>query len=118
MNEPCRQCGWPWVERDGLCKSCLQLQANPDPLSKRTSFRGIPFRDMKHLDEVHRIEQIVQYLKDHPGKNVAAMVDSGDGYQDKGDRYIRAVRAKLPTVKIVRRMPGPVKDGETIVFQL
>lgn len=117
--KPCRQCGWPYdVGTDGLCKSCRELKEHPDALSKRTSLGGVPFRDMKHMDEPDRIAYIVELLTKNPGRQIAAMVDVGDGHADKGDRYIRGVRAKVPTVKVVSRKPGPVPAVETITFKL
>jgi len=117
--KPCKQCGWPFEvgTHDGLCPNCRKLQANPDALSKRTTLGGIPFKDLKQLDESERITQIVAFLKAWPGKNIAIVVDCGEGYSDKGDRYIKAVREKLPGVKLISRSPGPVKDGEMITFR-
>ena len=113
----CRQCGWPFVEAEGLCKGCLALKSNPDPLSKRTHLGTIPFQDLKQIDEADRIKTIVGHLIKNPGKKVLVLVDSGDGHQDKGDRYIRQVRQLLPGVQVVGRIPGPVDNGESIVFR-
>lgn len=117
--KPCRQCGWPYdVGTDGLCKNCRTLKEHPDGLSKRTSIGGVPFRDMKHMDEPERIAYIVKLLTGNRGRNIAVMVDVGEGHSDKGDRYVRQVRAKLPTVKLINRCPGPIRAVETITFKL
>lgn len=113
----CRQCGWPWIERDGLCRTCLELRAHPDPLSKRTTLGKIPFQDMKQLDEADRITLIVGHLKKHPGKDIAVLVDCGEGHADKGDRYIKAIREQMPSVKLIKRSPGPIPEGETIILR-
>lgn len=117
MTAPCRQCGWPYVESDGLCKNCLALRASPDAVSRRTELGGVPFKDMKQMDEPERIALIVDYLTKQPNQSVAVMVDVGDGHADKGDRYVRAIREKLPRVKVVSRRPGPVAAVETITLR-
>jgi len=86
-------------------------------LSKRLSLAGVPFKDMKQVDEADRIKLIAEYLTKFPGKNIGVMVDTGEGYADKGDRYIRAIRDKIPKVKVVSREPGPVMNVETITFK-
>ncbi len=115
----CRQCGAPAESRvDGLCSGCQELKAHPDPLSKITHFGKIPFEDFKQLDEPARFKRIAQHLNANPGRLVAVMVDTGPGHQDKGDRWIRAVRALVPGVLLMGRRPGPVANTETISFQL
>lgn len=118
----CRQCGWPYgIGQDGLCANCRDLSKNPDALSKRQSImwglKKVPFQDLKNLDESQRTDSIAKFLNENPGKQVAVMVDCGEGHADKGDRYIKAVREKAPGVKVVSRNPGPVQDCETIMFQ-
>lgn len=116
--KPCRQCGWPYdVDASGLCPSCVKLKGHPDALSKRTKFGRVPFVDLKQVDESERLDQIVSHLRANPGKNVLVLVDSGPGHEDKGDRYIRGIRERLPTVTIQSRRPGPVANGEAIIFQ-
>lgn len=119
MSVMCRQCGWPYDigKDDGLCPTCRKLKTSPDGLSKRTHLGKVPFQDMKQMDEVDRIKQIIQHLRENPGKRIAVMVDTGEGHADKGDRYIKQVRAGIPSVELVSRAPGPVPDVETITFK-
>lgn len=116
--KPCRQCGWPYnVDPSGLCDNCRKLQGQPDPLTKRTTLGNVPFKDLKQLDETERFNQIVGHLRANPGKNIVVIVDTGEGYADKGDRYIRAIREQLPDVEIVQRRPGPVAGAESIILK-
>lgn len=116
---PCRQCGWPYdVGQDGLCPNCRGLARNPDPLSKRKELGGVPFEDMKQLDEADRFQLIARHIRENPGRNILVMVDTGEGYADKGDRYIKAIRELVPGVKVVSRGPGPVPQAESITFKL
>ena len=71
---------------------------------------------MKQLDEPERFKMIADLLVKNPGKKIAVFVDCGDGHADKGDRYIRGIRALVPKVKLEGRRPGPVKEGETLIF--
>lgn len=115
----CRQCGFPnGVDDTGLCANCRKLKVEPDPLSKRTTLGNVPFVDMKQLDEEKRWNVIAEHIKKNPGKRILVMVDTGIGYDNKGDRYVRAIRERVPGVKLVERRPGPVANGESIVFQL
>lgn len=115
----CRQCGWPYdVGQDGLCPNCRQLKQKPDALSKRKELGGVPFQDMKHLDEKDRINQIAEALQRWPDRDIAVLVDTGEGYADKGDRYIKGVRELVPRVSLVARVPGPAAGVETITFRL
>lgn len=121
MSKFCQQCGVPILLNTGtdqLCEDCFQLKQRPDDLSKRKQMFGVPFEDMKHVDEDGRIKVIVDALKNNPGKLIGFMVDTGPAYQGKGDRYIEKLRAVLPNVKVVSRNPGPVKGCETIGFKL
>lgn len=114
----CRQCGQPFAgSPDGLCKDCRQLRDHPDALSKRKTLAGVPFEDAKQLDESARFQLIVNRLKERPGEVIGVMVDTGPGHEDKGDRYVRGIRALLPAVKLIRRTPGPAPGCETLVFQ-
>ena len=84
----------------------------------RTELGGVPFMDMKPIDENDRFDAIAKILKDTPGKAVAVMVDCGPGFEGKGDRYVKAIRAKVPGVSILYRGPGPVPNSEIINFKL
>lgn len=115
----CKRCGWPWgINSDGLCENCVKLELKPDNVSRMTHLGKTPFKDMKHLTEVERIDLIAQYLVANPGKTIAVLVDVGEGHEDKGDRYIRAVKEKLPDVIVRGRRPGPVPHCETITLIL
>jgi hypothetical protein len=116
----CRQCGAPLLEikDDGLCASCYMLQEHPDGLSKRKELAGIPFRDMKHLDEDDRVRELARLLKQTPKIKIGFMVDCGPQYHGKGDRIIEKLRAILPSVKLHSRLPGPVHEVETLTFTL
>jgi hypothetical protein len=105
------------VSDDGLCDSCRKLKENPDGLSKKTSIGGIPFKDMKHLDEDDRVKELVRMLNEKPTQVIGFMVDNGPEHQGKGDRIIEKVKALLPTVNILRRCNGPVANVETISFR-
>jgi hypothetical protein len=115
----CRQCGVPLLDLgdDGLCDSCRKLQQNPDGLSKMTKLGGVPFKDMKHLDEDDRVKELVRMLNESPTRAIGFMVDNGPERQGKGDRIIEKVKSLLPTVKILRRCNGPVANVETISFR-
>lgn len=78
---------------------------------------GAEFEDMKQVDETDRFKLIVARLKERPGEIIGVMVEAGPGNEDKGDRYVRGIRALLPAVKLIRRTPGPAKGVETIVFR-
>lgn len=116
----CPKCGVPMLEKTmtGLCEECFQWSLKPDGLSKRKRLFGVPFEDLKHLDEDERIKQIVGHVKRMPGKVVAFMVDKSPEYQGKGDRWIEKIKALLPGVKIKDRYDGPVKNVETIHLTL
>lgn len=120
MNLFCRQCGVPILEirEDGLCASCYILQDQPDGLSKRKSLMGVPFRDMKHLDEDDRVKELARMLKEKPGLKIGFMVDCGPEYQGKGDRIIEKLSSVIPNVKVISRLVGPVNGVETITFTL
>jgi hypothetical protein len=103
----------------GLCSACEILDVLPDKLSDRKSLCGIPFVDMKRMDEVDRIKQIVQMLRESPGKILLVMVDCGGEYDGKGDRWLAAIRESLPDVKVVRRsINTPIPDVESIHLRL
>lgn len=113
----CKQCGFPTgVDDTGLCLNCRQLKAKPDATSKRKELHGVPFDDMKQVEEEQRFVKIAEHLKQNPGKVIAVMVDCGPGYEDKGDRYIRGVRKLVPGVKVVGRQPWVI-NGELIKFR-
>lgn len=117
--ERCRQCGTPEAKEalnDGLCPSCLRLREAPDGLSKATHIAGVPFTDMKQVDEDKRLKVVAAYLNENRGKIIGVMVDTGPGYEDKGDRYVRTIRQLVPTVKLIGRFPGPRPGVETIQF--
>lgn len=115
----CRQCGKKngINPASGLCAGCAELQANPDGLSRRTHIGKTPFKDMKKLDEPARIRLIAEYLKKMPGAVVAVLVDTGEGYEGKGDRYLASIRELLPTVELVGRSPV-VTGGEMLKVRL
>lgn len=118
-DRPCRRCGWPFgVAPDGLCENCRRLQSKPDELSTSKTFRGVPFQDLKQVDESDRFVEIAACLTRNPGQKIAVMVDTGPGFEDKGDRYIKGVRILAPKTRVVNRFPGPARNSETIVFTL
>lgn len=116
----CRQCGVPLLELrdDGLCASCYILQKEPDELSKRKELLGVPFQDMKHLDEDDRVKELARILKEKPGITIGFMVENSAEYQGKGDRILEKLRALLPEVKLLRRNNGPIAGIETLTFKL
>lgn len=79
---------------------------------------GVPFRDMKHLDEDERVKELARLLLETPRLKIGFMVDCGPDYQGKGDRIIEKLRAILPGVKLVSRCHGPVRGVETLTFSL
>ena len=110
----CRQCGI-LIEEAGLCASCELLKALPDKLASRKELGGIPFQDMKQVDEAERIRILADHLRAHPGMTCHLMVDLLPGYEDKADRYIRLVTAALPGVEVMGRRKGwPIKECETV----
>lgn len=116
-EERCRQCG-VILEDPGLCPECAKLEVLPDKIADWKQLTGVPFQDMKSLDETKRWEVIVGHLKAHPGKKIAVMVDCGPSYEGKAERYIQGVTRLLPAVKVMGRKPGPVRGVESIIFQL
>lgn len=112
----CRQCGVPLLLKTltGLCEECFQWSLKPDGLPKMKSLYGVPFEDMKHLDEDERIKKIAEILKRMPGKIVGVMVDKSPAYQGKGDRWIEKIKSLVPGVRVKDRFDGPVKDTETL----
>jgi hypothetical protein len=116
----CRQCGIPMEEsKNGLCAGCDLLETLPDGLAHKKTLHGIPFMDMKTLDEVKRIKAIVEMLQQHPGKKIMVMVDSGPGYEDKADRWIAEIRKQLPQVRVnQRRKNSPVREVESIFLSI
>lgn len=78
---------------------------------------GVPFRDMKQIDEINRFKLIADHLKANRGKRVAVFVENDKANLGKGDRYIAGVVAELPTVK-ASRGPGVVPGTETLYFTL
>lgn len=114
----CRQCRQPIVIGvDGLCADCVSLRDRPDATSTRTHLAGVPFKDMKQVDEDDRFKLIADTLRSHRGKNIGVLVESDQANRDKGDRYIAGVKAIVPNVQ-VRRSPGVVPETETIIFRL
>lgn len=117
-SQTCRQCGLEIVVGlDGLCAECVALKDKPDELSKQTNLRGVPFKDMKQVDEQDRFKLIAGHVTKNPGKSVAVFVECGGEYKGKGDRYIAGVKAIVPKVT-VQRKPGPVIGTETLVYKL
>jgi hypothetical protein len=115
----CRQCGAPiLIGADGLCADCVNLRDKPDTTATRTQLHGVPFKDMKQIDEADRFKMIAGHLKANPGKNVAVMVESGGKYEGKGDRYIAGVQKEAPEATVVKRGPGLVSATETIIFRI
>lgn len=104
------------VPTDGLCVGCQELQRNPDALSKLKTVGGVPFKDMKHLDEDDRVKELAKILTDNPNTVVGFMVDTGAAYQGKGDRIIDKLKKLVPDVKIISRRNGPTAGTETIKF--
>jgi hypothetical protein len=117
----CRQCGVPILDlhpsNGRLCDGCRKFQENPDELSKRKTFRGIPFKDMKHMDEDDRIKMIAQMLSERPTDVIGLMVETSMDCLGKGDRYIEKIRALVPDVKVLGRYPGPAPETEVIKFR-
>lgn len=117
-SQTCRQCGKGIViGLDGLCAECVALKEKPDGLSKLTKLGGVPFQDMKKLDEQARFLLIADHINKNPGKNVAVMVERGGENKGKGERYIAGVKAILQNVT-VRRAQGLVAGTETLIFKL
>lgn len=71
-----------------------------------------PMYDVTELEEDQRIDLIGHNAVDHR-KTVAFMVDD-DGTHEKGDRYIRKLKAKWPLIEIIDRLAGPVANVETV----
>lgn len=105
MNNPCRQCGIKvGINSDsGLCLNCEGLQAEPDDFSKRKSLAGLPMHDMKSVDEAKRFDAIANHLRTNRGALIGVIVDCGDDYEGKGDRYLHEIEARVPGVKLVSR---------------
>lgn len=114
----CRQCGRPIIIGfDGLCAECVSLRDKPDATASRTHLAGVPFKDMKQVDEVDRFKLIADHLRKNRGKSVAVLVESDPDNQGKGDRYIAGVKALIPEAQ-VRRTSGLAPETETIIFKL
>lgn len=114
----CRQCGLAiLIGEDGLCAECVSLRDRPDATATRTHLNGIPFQDMKQIDEVDRFKLIADKVKSNPGKTIAVLVEYGGANRGKGDRYIAGVRAHLPEVEVSRSIQL-VKGIETLVFKI
>jgi len=105
-------------ETSGLCEECINLRNQPDSLSNRKHLFGVPFKDVKQVDEDGRIKQITTWLAVNPGKTIGVMVDYGPQHQGKADRYIEKVKALLPEAKVVKRFIGPTPGIETLGFSL
>jgi hypothetical protein len=114
-----RQCGLTsLIMLDGLCPDCVNLRDRPDETSKRASLGGIPFKDLKQVDEADRFKMIANQLRSNPGKTVAVIVEFGGQHAGKGDRYIAGVKAQLPEAKVEARLVGWLEGTETIMFTL
>ena len=114
----CRQCGLEiLIGDDGLCAECVSLKERPDATSERKELGGVPFQDMKQIDEADRFKLIADYARDNPGKSIALLVENDAANKGKGDRYIAGVKAQVPEVQ-VRRTAGVVRGTETIIFKL
>lgn len=120
MNNPCRQCGINvGVNSDsGLCLNCEGLQAAPDDFSKRKSLAGVPMHEMKSVDEAKRFDAIANHLRSNRGAIIGVIVDCDGDYDGKGDRYIKAVQAKVPGVKLVSRKKMRGVEVEVLKFKL
>lgn len=114
----CRQCGKEYqIGLDGLCPDCQQLKDHPDELSAKTHLYGVPFKDMKQVDEADRPARVAKVIQENPGANIGVIVDCGPGYKGKPERFIAAVAKLVPGVQAKKRR-GPVPGAETITFHL
>jgi len=114
----CRQCGLEiLIGVDGLCADCVNLKDKPDGTAERTQLGGIPFKDLKQIDEADRFQVIAGHLRANRGKNVAVMVESTGRNKGKGDRYIAGVKAIVSDVQ-VERAAGILPGTETLIFKL
>jgi hypothetical protein len=114
----CRQCSQPYtIGLDGLCPECSHLRDFPDATASRTQLAGVPFRDMKQIDETDRFKLIAECLRNNRGKTVAVLVENDATNKGKGDRYIAGVKALVPEAQ-VSRAPGLVKGTESLMFKL
>lgn len=68
--------------------------------------------DLADMEEDNRIRLIAKYV--NAGQTVAFVVDTGSGYEGKGDRYINKLLVLVPFLKIDYRGAGPVANTETI----
>jgi len=118
MKTKCRQCGLEvLIGLDGLCADCVSLRDKPDGVSKMTSLGGVPFKDMKQLDEPERFKLIADFLLNNPGQIIQVYVENTGANKGKGDRYIAGVLALVPLAS-VRRAAGVVPRTETLIFRL
>lgn len=69
--------------------------------------------DLFNLTEDQRIELIANRLIKH-GETVAFIVDVEKGSHAKGDRYIRKLQEKWPSIKLIGRTDGPAEGSEII----
>ena len=102
----------------GFVPTVLSIRRIRMPYLSARTLAGIPFVDMKKVDEKKRYDLIVKYLKENPGRCTAVMVESGGEYEGKGDRYIAGIRELIPDVELVSRKPGPVPETETILLRI
>lgn len=74
------------------------------------------FKDLGDLDEDARIDKIGYHV--HVlGQRIAFVVDTGKGYEGKGDRYIKKLLDKFPDIKVCGRVNGPTEHSETIMVE-
>lgn len=114
----CRQCNLEiLIGEDGLCADCVSLRNHPDATASRTSLAGIPFQDMKQIDEADRFKLIANHLKSNPGQNIGVLLESDPANSGKADRYIAGVRTLVPGATAVKK-PGVVAGTVTVIFKL
>lgn len=117
-SKTCRQCGLEiLIGVDGLCADCVNLKDKPDGTAARTHLSGVPFKDLKQIDEIDRFQVIAGHLRANRGKNVAVMVESTGRNKGKGDRYIAGVKAIVNEVQ-VERAAGILSGTEMLIFKL
>lgn len=70
------------------------------------------YADLGDMKEDQRIDVIGKSIMAmEVGRTIAFVTDSEPG---KADRYIRKLTTKFPSIEVVSRFDGPVKDSVTV----
>ena len=76
-------------------------------LSEFAKVKG--FADLANLPEDERIDLIGRYVIETK-QTVGVLTDSGRGDECKPQRYIDKIKKRFPSVQIIGKEPGPIKN--------